>query len=350
MPYKGSSWSEPSRGRVAVAILTLVATIAAGLLAATAMPAFAGGGDGHGGGNGNGNGNGQAASGGSGQSGSHGNGNGNGNGNGHSHGGGGGSSSGGQGNSGTGGHNNGGGNAGGNGNGATHVTICHATPPDTAAGGYVRIAPSVSGVYHGHLREHAADIIPPFVYDGTTYSLNWDSTGQAIWNNGCAVPAGTTVPPPSYSLGLSVQKLERDGTTGSFTSGPISAVVGDTIFYEIFVANIGNTPLDVTLSDPHCDAGTLMPTGTVTLAAGATEEYTCSHVLTSADGSSYVNTATASGYSSVVSATVVSQSTVTAGIAPASSGVAGAHKTKVKKVTHKARPAHAVVRGASFTG
>jgi uncharacterized repeat protein (TIGR01451 family) len=164
------------------------------------------------------------------------------------------------------------------------------------------------------------------------------------------VPTGTTPPPPGVSLGLSVQKLERDGATGSFSSGPISAVVGDTIFYEIFVTNIGNASLDVTLSDPHCDSGTLMPTGTVTLAAGATEEYTCSHLLTAADGTSYVNTATASGYSSTVAATVVSQSTVTAGVAPASSGVAGAHKTKVKKVTHKARPTHAVVRGASFTG
>ena len=335
MPRKGSTWSKPSRGRAAAAILTLVVTVAAGVLAATAMPAFAGGGNGHGGGNGNGNGNGSGQS----ASGSHGNGNG------HGHGGG----SGGQGNSGSGGHNNGGGNAGGNGNGATHVTICHATPPDTAANGYVRISPSASGVYQGHLREHAADIIPPFVYAGVTYSLNWDATGQAIWNNGCVVPAGTTAPPASESVGLSVQKLERVGTTGSFSSGPVSAVVGDTIFYEILVSNIGNTSLDVSLSDPHCDAGTLMPAGTTTLAAGATEEYTCSHVLTSADGSSYVNTATASGYSSAVSATVVSQSTVTASVSPATSGVAGAHKT-LKKVTHKARPTHAVVRGASFTG
>jgi hypothetical protein len=31
------------------------------------------------------------------------------------------------------------------------------------------------------------------------------------------------------------------------------------------------------------------------------------------------------------------------------SGVAGAQKT-VKKVTHRARPARAVVRGASYTG
>src|SRR5207248_8742017 len=60
------------------------------------------------------------------------------------------------------------------------------TPPDTAANGYVMISPSASGVYHGHLREHAADIIPPFLYSGQTYSLNWDTTGQAIFKIGRA--------------------------------------------------------------------------------------------------------------------------------------------------------------------
>ena len=197
MRYKGSSWSAPLRGRILLASLALVTTAAAGVLAATAVPALAN--------NGNG-------------------------GTGH-------------GNSGAGGHNNGGGNAGGNGNGATHVTICHATPPDTAANGYVVISPSASGVYHGHLRQHDADIIPPFVYDGVTYSLNWDATGQAIWNNGCQVPAsssGTTTitttttttsapTPPPVHLGLWVKKLERVGTSGRFVRGPLTAKVGDTI-------------------------------------------------------------------------------------------------------------------------
>ena len=84
------------------------------------------------------------------------------------------------------------GNKGGNSaNAHEHVTICHATPPDTAAHGYVQISPSASGVFHGHMRQHDADIIPPFLYSGQTYSLNWDATGQAIWNNGCAAPDST---------------------------------------------------------------------------------------------------------------------------------------------------------------
>jgi hypothetical protein len=77
-------------------------------------------------------------------------------------------------------------------NAQERVTICHATPPDTAANGYVQITLSASGAYHGHLREHAADIIPPFAYNGVTYSLNWDATGQAIFANGCVVPSSTS--------------------------------------------------------------------------------------------------------------------------------------------------------------
>lgn len=100
-------------------------------------------------------------------------------------------------------------------NAGTHLTICHATPPDTAANGYVRISPSVSGVYHGHLRQHAADIIPPFVYAGTTYSQNWDATGQAIWNNGCVTPSSSTSTSGSSTSGSS-------GTNGSSGSSGTS--------------------------------------------------------------------------------------------------------------------------------
>ena len=102
-------------------------------------------------------------------------------------------------------------------NAQRHVTICHATPPDTAAHGYVRISPSASGVYHGHLRQHQADIIPPFVYNGVTYSENWDATGQAIWNNGCVVPAASTTTTTTTTTAGSTT------TTTSTASGVASA-------------------------------------------------------------------------------------------------------------------------------
>jgi hypothetical protein len=103
-----------------------------------------------------------------------------------------------------------------------HVTICHATPPDTAAHGYVRISPSASGVYHGHLRQHSADIIPPFVYNGVTYSENWDATGQAIWNNGCVVPAAST------TTGTTTTDTTTTGTTTTGTTTGGVAPAGST--------------------------------------------------------------------------------------------------------------------------
>lgn len=73
--------------------------------------------------------------------------------------------------------------------------ICHATPPDTAAEGYVQNFPANAGQLAGHVTQHNADIIPPFSFDppGPAPEINypgknWDAEGQAIYRNGCEVP------------------------------------------------------------------------------------------------------------------------------------------------------------------
>jgi hypothetical protein len=72
-------------------------------------------------------------------------------------------------------------------------TICHAT--GSSSNPYVVITPSVSGVFHGHLGHQGdEDIVPPFVYKGTTYSQNWDAAGQALFASGCAAPAAQQQP------------------------------------------------------------------------------------------------------------------------------------------------------------
>jgi hypothetical protein len=124
-----------------------------------------------------------------------------------------------------------GGSSGNSANAQQHVTICHATPPDTAANGYVQISPSASGVYNGHLQEHSADIIPPFVYNGVTYSENWDANGQAIWNNGCSVPSPTTsaaVKGSSHSQGTSHGKAKgkANGKANGKTNGETNGASG----------------------------------------------------------------------------------------------------------------------------
>lgn len=259
-----------------------------------------------------------------------------------------------------------------------HVTICHATSATT----YVAVSPTVSDVVSEHLGRDTGDIIPPFTVNGTTYSQNWDSAGQAIYANGCAAVSTSTgggqtqtppptqtqtqtpvtqqTPPPVPLPSITLVKLERIGATGDFTTGPIAAKVGDTIEYQLVVRNTGTTDVSVDLLDAGCTS--LLPAGPQAVKAGASLTYTCSHVVTSADGASYTNLAIATANNAgPVKASV--QSTVTANIgtvAPTTvvGGVKGAHKTvrhkvvhhKVKKVVHKAKAAHAVRARAHVTG
>jgi hypothetical protein len=72
------------------------------------------------------------------------------------------------------------------------VTLCHRT--GSATNPYVQITLSAAGAFHGHLDHEqvgnglGGDIIPPFTYQGETYSKNWTAEGRAIWENGCVVP------------------------------------------------------------------------------------------------------------------------------------------------------------------
>lgn len=85
------------------------------------------------------------------------------------------------------------------------VTICHATPADTAANGWVAIEVDVASVGYqqsGHQDEHNADIIPAWSYtnnEGQTVSFSGKNlstnfggkTGAQILSNGCVKPTDT---------------------------------------------------------------------------------------------------------------------------------------------------------------
>lgn len=135
-------------------------------------------------------------------------------------------------------------------------TICHATDSTTNpyAGKDETINPSKSGVLDGHL-DHTGpvptsqahleqlkadhipwgDIIPPFDWDGQTFSLNWSEAGQAIFNNGCALPE----PEP---------ELPEIGIVKQADDASVNA--GEDIGYTVTVSNTGNgTAEDVELTD-----------------------------------------------------------------------------------------------------
>ena len=72
------------------------------------------------------------------------------------------------------------------------IDICHATGSDSNP--YVKNQPDKSGDVAGH-DGHPNDIIPPFYYkDGLYPGKNWDTAGQAIYNNNCNVPQPTPIP------------------------------------------------------------------------------------------------------------------------------------------------------------
>lgn len=96
--------------------------------------------------------------------------------------------------------------------------ICHATNSDSRPYGAGAITPNVDGVLSAHLgdagpvwnatlkADHVSwgDIVPPFVYQGTTYSRNWDQNpaGQAIFDNNCQVPATVAPVAPTVTQAL----------------------------------------------------------------------------------------------------------------------------------------------------
>jgi hypothetical protein len=166
-----------------------------------------------------------------------------------------------------------------------------------------------------------------------------------------STPAAPPVPAPSIGL----VKLERVGTTGSFVAGPVTAAIGQTVYYQLVVKNNGSTTIGVSVKDDGCDAGTLSPAGPQAILTGGTLTLTCSHRIVAADGAQYVNTALATAQNASPQQTSV---TATAVAKVGAGGVAGVTKTirkaatpkKVVKVKKVAKPARAVIRAADFTG
>jgi hypothetical protein len=100
----------------------------------------------------------------------------------------------------------------GNSNAGDKVTICHATGSNTNP--YVQISPNANGVVAGHAaHQDERDIIPQFQYNdhGSNKHFpgqNWDTNGQATYNNGCKPckpvshnPAPAPAPKPTPTPG-----------------------------------------------------------------------------------------------------------------------------------------------------
>jgi len=122
---------------------------------------------------------------------------------------------------------------GGQGGDEDQVTLCHAT--DSRTNPYVQITVAAAGAYNGHYTQHTGplfpsmgedgkwgDIIPPFNYQDNSYSLNWTSQGQAIFNNGCAPVGGSggeETPPPVVTPPVTETGVVLGASTVAETGG-----------------------------------------------------------------------------------------------------------------------------------
>jgi hypothetical protein len=84
-------------------------------------------------------------------------------------------------------------------------------------------------------------------------------------------------------------------------TAPTGAHIGDAVPYAITIINSGDVPLSgITVTDPKCSAAPVLQSKTggnqdALLDKGEVWTYTCTHLVTAADGSSLVNTAIATG-------------------------------------------------------
>lgn len=115
------------------------------------------------------------------------------------------------------------------------VTICHATPPDTAAQGYVAITVDVASTGYkqsGHEDQHDADIIPAYSYtdgDGVTFSYAGKGD-QSILENGCVVDDGDPEPVVHEPVLIPNERCGANGVSVVWTvilDGAVSVKDGD---------------------------------------------------------------------------------------------------------------------------
>jgi uncharacterized repeat protein (TIGR01451 family) len=126
--------------------------------------------------------------------------------------------------------------------------------------------------------EHYDSAIRAEDYNTNTYTAGPSNPFGAFRNTGEQMSLyGVLTQEGVARSGVSVEKLQRIGSSGSFTKAELSAKVGDTVTYEIVVTNTGETTLSLSkFTDANC---TNIAGGASSLAAGKSTTWTCEHKL-----------------------------------------------------------------------
>ena len=108
------------------------------------------------------------------------------------------------------------------------VTLCHLAD-NPAQSGLITVAKAAA--YHGHYLQHSADVIPPFSYDGETYSLNWNGSfpeecgGEDPPDDPADVEAGVVFTDGNCEDAPFIDVLEVEGVF--YTHGDEDMEIGD---------------------------------------------------------------------------------------------------------------------------
>ena len=130
------------------------------------------------------------------------------------------------------------------------IRICHSTSSQTNQ--YTNPDVNISSFFSSGHDKDLNDIIPPFHYtlNGTTVlqfnGTNWNTAGQATWNNGCVAPVAPK------SINLSVTKVANDDTPD----------IGQTVIYTITVSNNGPDAATNVIVTDNVPAGTTFVSAT----------------------------------------------------------------------------------------
>ena len=159
------------------------------------------------------------------------------------------------------------------------VTICHL---DDEEGVLQPITISTSAVTHSGYIGHAGDIIPPFGSGEDAFAgQNWDTAGQATWNNGTCVPP---TPTPT-TLKVHIYKyLKTDAGTAQVPNDAGIQTFPMTATWS--ATNIGSGSGSYVLGNTHGGAAFLYAADTSAMSAPAnyaTNEVTDGTVLAPAD-------------------------------------------------------------------
>ncbi len=179
--------------------------------------------------------------------------------------------------------------------GEVPLTFSSFTDPHCDAGtiaGGPGVAPLAPGESTTYTCDHVLTSAGSYVNEAT---VTGTPEGEAPITH-TSNPVEVKVPrEPDFTIEKVQELQEVGGSGGTFTTGPLTGSIGQTVDYEILVKNTGNVSLNFSnFTDPRCDVNTIMGgPGATPLAPGESTVYTCNHILASVG--SYVNEATVTG-------------------------------------------------------